>query len=188
MRGEATRIRLVLLDRDGTLNVDTHYLSEPDQVHLLPGVVEGLIRMRELGLKLAVVSNQSGIARGYYTREAVEGVNARLVELLRAAGAGVDSVHYCPHQLSDECGCRKPKTGLLEEAARVNDVPLASAVMIGDNYSDLEAAVNAGIPSILVRTGYGARVEVEPAAATAAAIVDSLADAAEVIARRLQKV
>ncbi|MCX6626023.1 MAG: HAD family hydrolase [Candidatus Solibacter sp.] len=142
----------VALDRDGTLIVEKNYLSDPSQVELLPTVLEGLTRLRRAGFGLLVVSNQSGVGRGYFSLDDVARVNARLAEL---AGP-FDGIYVCPHLPDAGCRCRKPKPGLLEKAARELGFDLANCFVVGDKASDVELARQAGGKAILVTTGYGA--------------------------------
>ncbi len=151
----------ILLDRDGTLNREVEYLSRPEQVELLPGVVPALRRFRELGSRLIVVTNQSGIARGYFTLADLASIHARFEELLRAEGLEIDLILACPHGPADDCRCRKPRPGMFEEAeARLGAAP-AARFMIGDRATDLAFGRAVGARTILVRTGYGAMAEPE---------------------------
>jgi HAD superfamily hydrolase (TIGR01662 family) len=159
----ASRYDAVLLDRDGTLVVDVPYNGDPERVQPLPGVREGLERLRTAGLRLAVVSNQSGIARGLITAAQVEAVNRRVDELLGPLGPFV----YCPHGPDDGCACRKPRPGLVRDAASRLDVRPARCIMVGDIGSDLAAAAAAGADGILVPTPRTRREEVEAAPACA---------------------
>lgn len=145
----------IFLDRDGTLNVEVHYLRSPDEVRLIPGVPEALIALRAAGYALIVITNQSGVARGYFTPETLDAVHMRLRGCLAARGAVVDGIYACPHHPNDACACRKPGSALYLQAAREHDLDLSHSLMIGDKDTDLLAAKNLGMPSILVRTGYG---------------------------------
>ncbi len=161
----------VFLDRDGTLNVEVDYLSDPDQLVLIPGAAEALRRFRAAGYLLCVVTNQSGIARGRFDEETLHRIHERFQALLAAEGAGVDSIGYCPHLLPEEagptdhqayvrpCPCRKPAPGLLEDAAQRFDIDLSRSFMIGDSLRDLDAGAALGVRGILVRTGKGAAEE-----------------------------
>lgn len=176
--------RFVLLDRDGTINVDTHYLSHPDQLALLPGAVQGLKRLRDLGLGLVVLTNQSGVARGYFDHSSVDAVHERLRAMLRAEGVEVDGIYVCPHAPGDDCTCRKPLPGMIETAVSEHGFVPADSFMIGDKVVDIDLGRGVGATTILVRTGYGAEVE-RQGKANADHVVDTLVDAAEVIARAL---
>jgi len=151
--------KCVFLDRDGTIIVEKHYLSDAGQVELLPGVIEGLAAIKEMGFLLAVVTNQSGIARGFFSRKDLLRVNDRIDLLLGAQGIKIQKYYSCPHHPNDNCACRKPAPGLIRQASRELDIDLISSFMIGDKLCDLELARNSGVRSILVRTGYGMELE-----------------------------
>lgn len=152
--------RWVVLDRDGTIIVQKHYLSDPGEVELLPGAAEALKRMSRLGLGLVVVTNQSGVGRGLYSRRSVKEVNDRMLDLLaRQAGVVLDAIYYCPHAPWQECSCRKPAGGMLRAAAEDFAFDPAQSFVIGDKPCDIELGLRAGATTILVRTGYGAEVE-----------------------------
>jgi histidinol-phosphate phosphatase family protein len=171
----AERPAAVLLDRDGTLILDVPYNGEPALVTPLPGVRQALFRLRAEGVRLAVVSNQSGIARGLVTPEQVDAVNERVEELL----GPFDSWHICPHGPEDRCDCRKPAPGLLLEAARRLGVPPSRCAMVGDIGADVNAAAAAGARAILVPTPVTRPEEVRAApecARTLADAVDRLLD------------
>ncbi|MEO5373338.1 MAG: D-glycero-beta-D-manno-heptose 1,7-bisphosphate 7-phosphatase [Alphaproteobacteria bacterium] len=176
--------RFVLLDRDGTINVDTHYLSHPDQLVLLPGAVEGLKRMRALGLGLVVLTNQSGVARGYFDEARVGEVHDHLLRMLGEEGVTIDGVYVCPHGPHDDCACRKPLPGMIEQAAADLGFIPRDSFMIGDKVADVDLGRCVGATTFLVRTGYGAEVE-RKGQARADHVVDSLADAADIIERTL---
>lgn len=179
-----TRRRFVVLDRDGTLIMDKHYLANPDQVELMPDAVDSLRRLRQLNLGIIVVSNQSGIARGYFTAETVEQVHQRLRDLLAADGLAVDGIYFCPHVDDDGCTCRKPKPALVERAARELDFDPTACFVVGDRDADMGLAHNIGAVGILVRTGYGA--EEEPFLTYKPfAVADNLSDATAIIAHLL---
>ena len=138
----------MLLDRDGTLVVDVPYNAEPDRVALMPTAVAALDRLRTAGIATAVVSNQSGIARGLLTREQVDAVNTKVAQLLGPVGPFL----VCPHGPADSCSCRKPAPGLIFEAAAVLGVPVGSCAVLGDIGADVEAALAAGARPVLVPT------------------------------------
>lgn len=140
--------RLLLLDRDGTLVVHVPYLHDPEQVELLPGVLQALRRFKAAGWKTAMVTNQSGVGRGYFPEERVREVNARLQELLE--DCPLDLMLYCPHGPDHGCECRKPLTGMGLKAAEELQVELKNAVMVGDSDCDLELARALGIPGYRV--------------------------------------
>ena len=149
--------KAIFLDRDGTLIVNRHYGSNPDEIELLDGVVEGLVALRGAGYKLLLVSNQSGIARGYFDEGTVARMHDRLQRMLDSHGAALDGLEYCPHHpegiaspYAVECSCRKPAPGMLHRAARKHSVNLSASWMIGDIEADIEAGRRAGARTILV--------------------------------------
>ncbi len=145
----------VFLDRDGTLVVERGYLSDPDDLELLPGVPAALRNLKAAGYALIVVSNQSGVGRGLFPRSRVYQAMARLRVALRAHGVEIDAIYFCPHRPEEGCACRKPGVALLERAAEDLQLSLAQSVMIGDKLLDAETGRNAGARGVLVRTGYG---------------------------------
>jgi len=140
------------MDRDGTLIHDPGHLTEPEEVELLPGAAAAVRRLNDAGLPVIVVTNQSVIARGLAPASKVEGGNARMLELLAAAGASVVAVYYCPHHpdFSGPCECRKPLPGMLVRGAREHDIDLLRSYMIGDSPTDIEAGAAAGARTVLV--------------------------------------
>jgi D-glycero-D-manno-heptose 1,7-bisphosphate phosphatase len=148
-RDGAVRLTTVFLDRDGVINVkapEGDYIKSFDEFELLPGAVEGIEMLRAAGFKLVVVTNQRGVALGVMTESDVEDIHLRM----RSLGVDVDAVYYCPHE-KDECDCRKPETGMLTRAAReVPGVDLASAAIVGDSESDMEAGRRLGLTLVKV--------------------------------------
>jgi histidinol-phosphate phosphatase family protein len=149
--------KALFLDRDGTINLDPGYLSQPDQLWLLPGAAAAIRRARDHGFKIAVVSNQSGVARGLIAPEMLPEIHKRLNELLQAeAGASIDFFACCTHHPSDECLCRKPLPRLVYEAQAALGVDLARSAFIGDRLTDIRTGKTAPVRfSVLVRTGEG---------------------------------
>lgn len=145
----------VFLDRDGTIIVDKHYLSDPDQVELEQGALEGLRLLGERGHPLVVVSNQSGIGRGKFDLADAHRVNARVDELLRARGVIVRGWYLCPHAPDQPCTCRKPLPGMAHRAAEELGLPLHGSWVVGDKRIDLELADAIGGTGILVTSGHG---------------------------------
>ena len=154
--------RTVILDRDGTIVVDRDYLDDPAQLQFLPGALEGLRLMRAHGHRLVVVTNQSGIGRGRFTLARLEEIHTRLRQLLRAGGADIDGIYYCPHRPEDACECRKPKPQLVLRAAAELGFEPAATVVIGDKDSDIELGKNLGATTILVADTGGASDRVAP--------------------------
>src|SRR5581483_2235400 len=151
--------RAVLFDRDGTLIEDVPYNGDPAAVVAFPGARRAVARLRDAGLRVAVVSNQSGLARGWLDVDQVDAVNARV----DAALGPFDSWHYCPHGERDGCSCRKPAPGLVLDAAAALGVPPAGCVVIGDIGSDVAAAQAAGARAILVPTAATRQSEIDAA-------------------------
>lgn len=150
----------VFLDRDGTLNEDPGYIGDPEKVILFPETAEALCLLKNvLGFKLIVISNQSGIARGLISADAVELVNHRINQLLLPNQVQIDAFYYCPYHpdysTDEECECRKPSPQLVQRAAQDLDIDLQRSFFIGDSIGDIECAKNAGVKGILVLTGYG---------------------------------
>jgi len=181
MRKGADLRRAVFLDRDGTLIRERDYLSDPDGVSLLPGVVEALRLLAEAGFALVVVTNQSGIARGLYSLSDYEAVADRLAEELRTEGLTLDATYFCPHhpQFTGPCDCRKPATGMYRRAAADLGLDLSQSFFVGDREKDVTPAATLGGRGILVRTGYGR--EEEPMVPGGTLAVDSLLQAARIV-------
>lgn len=158
-----TRHAAVFLDRDGTINREVDYLSDPEQLELLPGVADALRRLKEAGYLLCVVTNQSGVARGRFDEDRLLEIHARLEELLAAEGVALDWIRYCPHHPTEgrpgyraRCSCRKPRPGMLVEAAALLEIDLERSWCVGDSVRDVRAGELAGAMGLLVRTGKGA--------------------------------
>jgi len=145
----------VFLDRDGTICEEVGYLNHVNRFRMFPFAAEALRRLNDSGYAVIVVSNQSGVARGYFPESLVQQVNQVMVRQLSEAGARVDALYYCPHASSDNCRCRKPKTGMLERAVRDHCIDLQRSFVVGDRHGDIQLARNARARGILVRTGYG---------------------------------
>jgi len=150
----------VFLDRDGTINEDPGYLGDPNKLKLFPESGKALSELKnDLHFMLVVISNQSGVARGLITREDVELVNTKLNELLSADNVSIDAFYYCPFHpdfnSEDECSCRKPSPKLIFQASKDHNIDLTKSYFIGDTVSDVQCGLNAGLKTILVKTGYG---------------------------------
>ena len=142
--------KAVFLDRDGTVVVDRAYLDNVEGIELLPGVGEALARLAAKGFLLVLISNQSGVGRGYYSREMVDAQHVRLSELLANFSVAFDSIEICPHAPWDNCSCRKPKPGLLKQAASNLQIDLRRSFMVGDKESDVMAGKQAGCQTIFL--------------------------------------
>jgi len=153
--------RAVFLDRDGVIIKEKGFVFEPDDVVLVDAAAEAIIRMSSMGLKIVVLTNQSGIGRGLFNEESYKKVLRRMVQLLEKSGARLDGVYHCPHAPWEGCDCRKPKPGLALKAAKDLGISLSRSFVVGDKRSDMELARAIGSKGILVRTGYGLRTEME---------------------------
>jgi len=147
----------VFIDRDGTLIVEREYLSNPALVKLGQNAVPALRRLLTLQVPLIVLTNQSGIGRGFFSLEEAEAVNRRVADLYAAEGIHFTCWYMCPHRSEEDCECRKPKAGMARAAAATFDLDLGRSAMIGDNRSDVELAANFGGLGVLVETGHGYR-------------------------------
>jgi len=152
----------VFLDRDGTINYDPGYLSNPESLKLLDGVSRAIARINKLPVKTIVVSNQSGVGRGMFSEITLAKVHARLRELLRVeAGAMLDGIYYCPHHPDDDCQCRKPRTAMVLQASKDFYLDLQRSYMIGDKALDMMLAMNVGLKGLFVKTGKNPNGELE---------------------------
>jgi D-glycero-D-manno-heptose 1,7-bisphosphate phosphatase len=173
--------RAVFLDRDGTLNVEREYLADPAKLELFPGVGAALRRLQDAGFLLFIVTNQSGIGRGYYTEADMHRVNERLLAELARVGVRIEKIYFAPEAPEQPSRGRKPSPQFLFDARDESGVDLARSYMIGDKLIDVECGWNAGVRrSLLVRTGYGAETERQHTGRLAdATVVDGLSAAAE---------
>ena len=157
--------RAVFLDRDGVITQDPpHYAHRLDQLKLIPRSAEAIRLLNENGFKVIVVSNQSGVARGYYQEKDVKIFNRAMEEELKKKSAYIDAIYYCPHHPEAEieayridCECRKPKPGMLKQAEKDLNLDLTKSFMVGDKWSDIEAGRKAACKTIMVKTGHGRR-------------------------------
>jgi D-glycero-D-manno-heptose 1,7-bisphosphate phosphatase len=179
----------VFLDRDGTINEEMGYINHLSRFLVFPEAIPAIRRLNEAGLKVVVISNQSGVARGYFSLALMEEVHRHLTEHLAAGHARLDGFFVCTHHPNEDCPCRKPKPELIERAARDLDLDLKRSYLIGDRFKDIETAANAGVKGILVLTGYG-RGEFEfirdQAPVPPVYVAQDLADAAAWILKDLQ--
>lgn len=145
----------VFLDRDGTIAEEVGYLNHASRFRMFPFVAAAIQRLNDAGLPVIVVTNQSGVGRGYFPESLVHTVNELMTKQLTGAGAKLDAIYYCPHISAEDCDCRKPKTGMLDRAARELALDLQRSFVVGDRFGDVQLARNARARSVLVRTGYG---------------------------------
>lgn len=189
----ARKTRLVFLDRDGTLIEERGFLSDPRGVRLVRGAAGAVERLNRAGWAVVIVTNQSGVARGYYSLRQMRAVNRRVVDLLRQKGAVIDAVEFCPHHPEAKrriyrrnCSCRKPEPGMALRAARRLGIPLRGCVAVGDRLADVELAGRLKGAGVLVLTGYGKehRALAEKRGLRPAAVVRDLPAAVDWILRR----
>ena len=179
----------IFLDRDGTLNVDVGYLHAIEQLKLYPWTGDALRLLKRAGYLLVVVSNQAGIAQGMIAPGFVEEAHAEMLRRVRDSGGDLDALYYCPHhprgavkELATDCRCRKPRPGMIEDAARDLGIDVSRSWTVGDKWLDVQLGQAAGTRSILVRTGWGAEQEKQrPERQTVDAICDNLIHATSII-------
>jgi D-glycero-D-manno-heptose 1,7-bisphosphate phosphatase len=154
--------RAVFIDRDGTISEEVGYINHLSRFRLFPYSAAAIKQLHENDYLAIVITNQAGVARGYFSEEMVQDIHKQMTKDLETSGARLDAIYYCAHHPSVgqppyqlDCDCRKPKPGLLFRAAQDYDIDLANSWMIGDRYSDIELAANAGVKSALVLSGYG---------------------------------
>ena len=151
-------MKLIILDRDGVINEDSdEYIKSPDEFIPIPGSLEAIARLNHAGYLVLIATNQSGIARGYFTIDTLNQIHDKLKHLLNAYGGRFDGIFFCPHSPEDNCHCRKPRPGLYEEIAHRLKTDLAEVPVVGDSLRDLQAAQLVGAMPNLVRTGKGER-------------------------------
>ena len=177
---EKQQRRFIVLDRDGTIVEEGEYLSQPEQVKLIPSAGAALRELQQMGFGLVVITNQSGVGRGIFDQDRLDLIHERLKQLLDREGVHLDGLYVCPHKPDDHCSCRKPKLGLLQKAAEDLGFSLERSIVIGDKAGDIEMGRTAGVVTFLVRTGYGAQWE---NAIAADFVVDDLAAATATIRR-----
>lgn len=184
--------RCVFLDRDGTINKEVSYLHRIEDIEIMKGVAKGIRMLNTHGYMVIVISNQSGVARGFFSTEEVEMINEKINELLLAEDAKITEFYYCPHhpngiqkKYSVKCNCRKPNIGMIAGAVKKYDIDITASYLIGDKATDMKTARNAGCGDILVLTGYG-RETMKELANPPLFTARSLDEAAEWIIKRNQ--
>jgi D-glycero-D-manno-heptose 1,7-bisphosphate phosphatase len=149
-------VKLVILDRDGVINQDSaNFIKNPNEWIALPGSLEAIALLNQSGFRIAIATNQSGIARGLFDMTTLNAINDKMYRALAQIGGRIDAMFYCPHAAEDNCSCRKPKTGMIEDIGRRFSVELSEVYGIGDSLRDLQAFADAGCKPILVRSGKG---------------------------------
>lgn len=154
--------RYVILDRDGTINVDSDaFIKSPEEWLPLAGSLEAIALLNHHDYKIVVISNQSGIARGLFDLAMLESIHTKMLQLVSQAGGHIEAIYFCPHGPDDTCDCRKPKDGLFRRFAGATNADLSRAYAIGDSLRDIQAAESAGAKPILVRTGKGEKTAID---------------------------
>ena len=153
-------MKLAILDRDGVINYDSdQYIKSPAEWRPIPGSIEAIARLNQHGYRIAVATNQSGIGRGLFDMATLNAINDKMMELVFRQGGRIDALFFCPHTAIEECSCRKPRTGMLEEIAARFHTELKGVPAIGDSLKDLQAAETVGAQPILVLTGKGSKTK-----------------------------
>jgi histidinol-phosphate phosphatase family protein len=168
--------RAVFLDRDGTICADVPYLDDPEKLELSPGVTAAIKRLAKAGFKIVIVTNQSGVGRGYFPLKTLEAIHKRLRGLLKKAGTDYDALYYCAHRPDEGCKCRKPSTGMIDRAVSELSLSIDKSYVVGDDAVDIQLGKNAGIKAILVLTGHGKDC---PSSVKPDAVVKDLKEAAD---------
>ena len=171
-------MKLVILDRDGVINYDSpSYIKSPDQWKPIPRSLDAIARLTQADYRVAVATNQAGIGRGLFEMATLNAIHDKMHRAVGQAGGRIDAVFYCPHAMEANCGCRKPKPGLLEDISRRFNASLKDVPCIGDSLRDLQAAAAAGAQPILVLTGKGAQTQREGGLPPNTRVYADLADA-----------
>lgn len=142
--------KAIFIDRDGTINVNFGYISNPSDFKAYPSVSKGIKLLRDNDFRIIVITNQSGIARGYFSEETLDKIHQRMENILAEQGAATDAIYYCPHHPNDKCNCRKPNTGLFEKAIEDFDIDVKNSFIIGDRMLDIEAGYKIGCKTVLI--------------------------------------
>lgn len=183
MSGMEKKSGAVFLDRDGTINEEVGYLDSLERLEIFPAAFDAVRMINESGMKVAVVTNQSGVARGFFDEAFVRAVHDHMLTAFQERGASIDRFYYCPHHPTEgmgryrmSCGCRKPEPGMLLQASADLDVDLSASYVVGDTARDMELAARTGATGVLVKTGYGK--DIAPSETGAAYIAEDILDAA----------
>ncbi len=162
MKKKSDQCRAIFLDRDGTVSYEVGYVNHPSRYDIMPGSAEAIRKINQSDFLAVLVTNQAGVARGYFKEELIMKVHAKLKKLLSEKNAFLDAIYYCPHHpevgespYRKNCDCRKPKPGLLQKAEKDLHIDLSRSYIIGDSIKDIETGFRVGMPGVLVLTGYG---------------------------------
>lgn len=150
------KYKIIVLDRDGVINEDSdEYIKSPAEWHPIPGSLEAIAQLNKAGIKIVVISNQSGIARGFFTEETLTKIHKKMQAALAAIGGHIDDIFYCPHHPDDKCACRKPNPKMVLDILHKYKMRKKNILVVGDKFSDIELARNVGCDVVLVKTGKG---------------------------------
>ncbi len=158
--GQYDKLPIIFLDRDGTIIVDKVYLNDPNEVEFIDGVIEGLKKLYLYGFKLVIVTNQSGISRGLVQLENLNLIHKKMVNVLKSFGIEIYRIYYCPHLPSDNCSCRKPKIGLVEEL--LDKIDVNNSFVIGDKDTDVLFGKNLGVKTVLIQQNRELQLSCKP--------------------------
>ena len=171
-------MKLIILDRDGVINFDSDlYIKSPAEWRPIPGSIEAISRLNQNGFRVVVATNQSGIGRGLFDMATLNAINDKMMEMVFRQGGRIDALFFCPHTATEQCGCRKPRTGMLEEIAARFHADLKGVPVIGDSLKDLQAAESVGAQPVLVLTGKGTKTQSEDALPKKTIVFADLAEA-----------
>ncbi len=170
--------KAVFLDRDGVINIEKEYLYKIEEFEFIDGVFESVIYLQKLGYKLFIITNQSGIARGYYSLDEFNKLSSWMMDEFSKKGVKIEKLYFCPHGPNDNCSCRKPKTGMIDDALKEFDIDLAQSILIGDKISHIKCARNPKIGlSVIVKSGHS----FDEKEVNADFIIDSIKDIPNII-------
>lgn len=153
--------RAVFLDRDGTINIDVGYLSDPGELVFIRGAKEGVRLLKDSGFSVFIVTNQSGVGRRYFSLKKLNAVNDRLLSEFVKGGINIDGIFFCPHHPREKCRCRKPKPKMVNDIARQHDINLEKSYFVGDKLIDVQTGKNAGCKTVLINSGTNPHIEDE---------------------------
>ena len=172
-------MKLAILDRDGVINFDSdQYIKSPAEWRPIPGSIEAIARLNQSGFRIAVATNQAGIGRGLFDMATLNAINDKMMEMVFRQGGRIDALFFFPHTALEQCGCRKPRTGMFEEIAARFHTDLKGVPVVGDSLKDLQAAEQVGAQPILVLTGKGRKTQEEGGLPKKTIVFDNLAEAA----------
>ena len=172
-------MKLAILDRDGVINFDSdQYIKSPAEWRAIPGSIEAIARLNQNGYHVVVATNQSGIGRGLFDMATLNAINDKMMEMVFRQGGRIDAVFFCPHTAAENCGCRKPRTGMFEEIAARFHTELRNVPVVGDALKDLQAADAVGAQPVLVLTGKGRKTREAGGLPRRTLVFENLAEAA----------